>query len=324
VRTAALAGACALSAALSVVAAAQGGTGGADVVVSVTPQSGRLPAGALVHFLVDVANRGPVSADGLAITVSTTGLSGLALVQAPYDGLNVSCQFDPSAGLNGAGPCAGTATPPDCATTATSLRCSYSHFVLDPPGGMNTSLQLELSARTAASGHEELVASATAAETDTVPANNRDAVSYTGGAAVAVMRSLRLSGRGTVCENNTLSHRYTNCIPNEDRFSFARSADGRRVTAFRARIGPMYCGGAFNTIRIPAIAVSRSGAFSKRLSVPNRGPTGVTGTMHVLVRGRFTARGAARVFYSLVVHFTGTPTSNDCGARVTGPAHAGR
>ncbi len=45
-----------------------------------------------------------------------------------------------------------------------------------------------------------------------------------------------------------------------------------------------------------------------------------TGETYVMVRGRFAAVKTARLFYSLVTHFFGTPSSQDCGARVTGTA----
>lgn len=133
------------------------------------------------------------------------------------------------------------------------------------------------------------------------------------------------AGRGRVCENNAPGHRYTSCLPKrqEDRFSFRASATARKVIRFAATIGPFYCGGGTNTITVKSMTIGRDGSFSASFSSANRGPTGaVNGTSRVQVRGRFISARLARVFYRLVTHFNHTPSSQDCGAQVSGRARA--
>ncbi len=134
-------------------------------------------------------------------------------------------------------------------------------------------------------------------------------------------RSARFAGSGRLCENNTLSHRYTNCIAHRDKFSFRTSANGAKVTSFAGQIGPFYCGLVSNTVGVKFIRVHRDGAFSFRFSTPNRVGGKVNGTSHVQIRGKFTSSRSATVFYKLVTHFN--VSSPDCGAQVTGTAHSG-
>lgn len=134
-------------------------------------------------------------------------------------------------------------------------------------------------------------------------------------------RSARFAGSGRLCENNTLSHRFSSCLGRRDRFSFRTSTNGTRVTRFAGQIGPVYCGEVTTTIRAKFMIVHRDGSFSFRFSVPNRAFGKVNGTQHVQIRGKFTSSRSASVFYRLVVHFN--QTSPDCGAQVTGTAHSG-
>lgn len=137
--------------------------------------------------------------------------------------------------------------------------------------------------------------------------------------------SSRYVGRGRVCENNAPHHRYTSCLParDDDHFSFKTSASGAKVIGLAAAIGPFYCGGGTSTITVKAMTVGHDGSFSTSFSTPNRGPTGaVNGTSRVQVHGRFTSARVAHVFYRLVTHFNHTPSSQDCGAQVSGNARA--
>ncbi len=144
------------------------------------------------------------------------------------------------------------------------------------------------------------------------------------GAALAAVvhpeRSARYSGSGRLCENNAPGHRFTDC-PGHDRFLFRTSAQGSHVTAFFGRIGPIYCGGGTNTITVKSMKVGADGSFGTRFSSPNVAFGKTTGTSHVVVRGKFTNAKTARVFYRLVTHFNNTPSSQDCGAQVSGTAH---
>ena len=146
-----------------------------------------------------------------------------------------------------------------------------------------------------------------------------------GEALAALLRpSSHYAGRGKVCEDNTPHNRYTNCLPKraDDRFSFRTSPTRRHVTGFAGTIGPFFCGGGTETIKVKAMAVKPDGRFSDSFSVPNRGPNGqVNGTSHVTVRGRFTSATSATVFYKLVTDFKNTPAGANCGAEVNGSAH---
>ena len=129
------------------------------------------------------------------------------------------------------------------------------------------------------------------------------------------------SGRGKLCENNAAGGRYTNCS-GHDQFSFQTSSTGSRVRAFKALIGPFYCGGGSSTIKVKSMKVGAKGSFSKRFSGPNIAFGKRNGTYHVKVRGRFTSPSTATVSYQEVIHFNSTSNAQDCGARVRGVAHA--
>lgn len=136
-------------------------------------------------------------------------------------------------------------------------------------------------------------------------------------------RSASYSGSGQLCENNGPQHHFTTCV-GSDTFSFHTAANGSRVTRFAGRIGPLYCGGGTPTITAGFITVGTDGSFFYRFQVPNRDARRkVTGSDTVEIRGRFTGQGrTASVFYRLVSHFNGSPSSQDCAAQVSGTARA--
>lgn len=128
-------------------------------------------------------------------------------------------------------------------------------------------------------------------------------------------------GAGKVCENNAPGRRYTDCFGN-DRFSFRTSLSGQSIRSFSGQIGPFYCGGGTNTITYKSVAIRSDGSFAAHFTSANVVAGKKTGESRVVVRGRFTAARTAHLFYSLVTHFSGTSSSQDCGAQVTGVARA--
>ncbi|MBA3866186.1 MAG: hypothetical protein H0X42_07555 [Solirubrobacterales bacterium] len=129
------------------------------------------------------------------------------------------------------------------------------------------------------------------------------------------------AGKGKFCGNNAQGHTYTDCI-GTDPFSFRTSADGGKVTHFKAKIGPLYCGGATNTISFEPLTVS-AGAFRGKFTEPQRSHGEVTATVNVTMHGSFLTAKKAKVTYRLLIRFTGSPASEDCGAQVRGIAKAG-
>jgi hypothetical protein len=132
----------------------------------------------------------------------------------------------------------------------------------------------------------------------------------------------RYSGSGKLCLNNTPDQSFTNCR-SRDTFSLHTSANGRRVSRFRGRVGPLWCGGGTDTVRDARLAIRKDGSFDDAFTAPNRVGGQTNGTVHVKINGQFKGTGGkVHVVYSAVVHFSGTSHKEDCGGRVEGDGHA--
>jgi hypothetical protein len=129
-------------------------------------------------------------------------------------------------------------------------------------------------------------------------------------------------GKGKFCANNGPNHKFTACPGKKNKFSFHTSSDGAQVRKFKGTLGPLYCGGTKETLRIASMTVKSDGSFGDSFSVPNKVNGKTNGTAHGKVKGRFKGDGTkASVFYRVVIHFNNTPHSQDCGGQVKGTAH---
>ena len=151
------------------------------------------------------------------------------------------------------------------------------------------------------------------------------ALAVLGGVALAAQpkAGAHYKGKGKFCENNAPQHKFTTCPGNKNKFSFATSADATRVTGFKGKLGPLYCGGSKQTVKVTFMTVKSDGSFAFTFSAPNKVNGKTNGTTTVTVKGRFKGDGTtASVFYRAVTHFNNTPHTQDCGGQVKGTANA--
>lgn len=152
--------------------------------------------------------------------------------------------------------------------------------------------------------------------------------------AANAKRLTHYGGAGKLCQNNTPDRRFTACN-GKNSFSFTTSPDGRKVTQFNARLGPLYCGHGVGSVTAKSLPVDVHGAFSVSGSFPDLENGKVRGTTRATIRGRFSVTGGAgtapearrtaktaKVFYRELFHRSGSPAGRDCGAQVTGTAHS--